>query len=59
MREERAVVDLNAHHRALRRCHGCGNYARPSGELQGRPICEKCAQKARREDKDGLVILEV
>jgi formylmethanofuran dehydrogenase subunit E len=58
MRREEAVVDTNAHHRALRRCHGCGNYARPVGELLGRPICEKCTEKARRESKDGLVILE-
>ncbi len=60
-REAQAVLDLDAHHRALRRCHGCGNYARPGGEVQGRLLCEKCVEKARREseDKDGLVILEV
>ncbi|MEX0878841.1 MAG: hypothetical protein WEB59_05155 [Thermoanaerobaculia bacterium] len=60
-REAQAAVDVNAHHRALRRCHGCGSYARPGGELHGRPLCEKCVEKARRldENKDGLVILEV
>jgi hypothetical protein len=61
MKREEAVLILDAHHRALRRCHGCGNYARPGGEVQGRLLCEKCVEKARREseDKDGLVILEV
>ena len=58
-REAQAALDVDAHHRALRRCHGCGNYARPGGELQGRILCEKCVEKARREDKDGLLILEV
>jgi hypothetical protein len=63
MRREEAAVgqSVDAHHRALRRCHGCGNYARPFGEVQGRLLCEKCVEKARKdsEDKDGLVILEV
>jgi len=49
MRREGAVLDLNAHHRALRRCHGCGSYARPGGEVQGRLLCEKCVEKARRD----------
>jgi hypothetical protein len=48
MRREEAVLDLNAHHRALRRCHGCGAYARPVGEVQGRAYCEKCLEKARK-----------
>ncbi|MEP6995179.1 MAG: hypothetical protein ABI968_11705 [Acidobacteriota bacterium] len=60
MNREEAVLDLNAHHRALRRCHGCGNYAKPGGEVQGRLLCEKCVEKARRdESKDDSVILEV
>ena len=42
-------LDLDAHHRALRRCHGCGAYARPGGEVRGRLLCEKCLEKARRE----------
>jgi hypothetical protein len=50
MRREEAVLDLNAHHRALRRCHGCGTYARPCGEVQGRLLCERCVEKARRGD---------
>lgn len=49
IRREEAVIDLNAHHRALRRCHGCGNYARPGGEVQGRLLCEKCVEKTRRD----------
>lgn len=61
-REAQPVADVvNANHRALRRCHGCGTYARPGGEVQGRLLCERCVEKARRacEEKDGLVILEV
>ncbi len=48
-REAQPVLDLNAHHRALRRCHGCGSYARPGGEQNGKMLCEKCIEKARRE----------
>jgi hypothetical protein len=35
-------LDVEAHHRALRRCHSCGAYVR----------CERCAQRARRERDD-------
>ncbi len=61
MRREEAMLDLDAHHRALRRCHGCGTYSRPMGEVRGRLLCEKCVEKARKDDadKDDLVILEV
>ena len=61
MKREVAVADGNAHHRALRRCHGCGSYARPGGDVQGRLLCERCFEKSRREasERDGLVILEV
>jgi hypothetical protein len=52
IRREEAVLDLNAHHRALRRCHGCGSYSRPCGEVQGRLLCEKCVEKARRGDTE-------
>jgi hypothetical protein len=54
MRREEAVLDLsvNAHHRSLRRCHGCGSYQRPGGEVQGRLLCEKCIEKARRENPE-------
>jgi hypothetical protein len=54
MRREQAVLDLDAHHRALRRCHGCGNYAKPGGEVQGRLLCEKCVEKAKRESEEGI-----
>lgn len=59
-RDVQPAIDVNANHRALRRCHGCGNYARPGGEVQGRLLCERCVEKHRASgDKDGLVILEV
>jgi formylmethanofuran dehydrogenase subunit E len=42
-------LEVEAHHRALRRCHGCGAYARRAEEIEGRVRCERCAEKARRE----------
>ena len=51
-RREEAVLDLNANHRALRRCHGCGTYARPFGEVEGRLLCERCVEKAKRGDTE-------
>jgi tRNA(Ile2) C34 agmatinyltransferase TiaS len=41
--------DREAHHRALRRCHGCGAYTRLVGVVDGFPRCERCVEKARRE----------
>ena len=41
-------LEVEAHHRALRRCHGCGAYARVE-EIDGALKCERCAKKARRE----------
>ena len=41
-------LEVEAHHRALRRCHGCGAYARVE-EVAGALKCERCAKKARRE----------
>lgn len=41
-------LEVEAHHRALRRCHGCGAYARVE-EVEGALRCERCAKKARRE----------
>jgi len=61
IKRETPVSDPNAHHRALRRCHGCGAYARPAVEpLEGRLVCEKCFEKARRagDGRDELVIAE-
>jgi rRNA maturation endonuclease Nob1 len=44
-------LEVEANHRALRRCHGCGAYARVE-EVEGLPRCERCASKVKRE-KDG------
>lgn len=57
-RESEAVLDTNAHHRALRRCHGCGSYSRPGGEVAGKLLCEKCAEKARRDAEAALAVAE-
>jgi hypothetical protein len=51
-REAQPVLQLDANHRALRRCHGCGSYARPEGDIGGRPYCERCIEKARREEPE-------
>ena len=45
-------LDVEAHHRALRRCHGCGAYVRPVEEIAGTIRCERCAERARRERDD-------
>ena len=60
IKRETPAVASNAHHRALRRCHGCGAYARPAAEpLDGRLVCEKCFDKARRSDgRDSIAIAE-
>jgi hypothetical protein len=58
-RETPVAADSNAHHRALRRCHGCGNYARPAAEAtEARLLCEKCYEKVRRADAAPLTIAE-
>jgi hypothetical protein len=44
--------DWEANHRALRRCHGCGAYARPVEQVKGVLRCERCAEKARRRSRD-------
>ena len=44
-------LEVEAHHRALRRCHGCGAYARVE-EIEGSLKCERCAKKARRERRE-------
>jgi len=51
-REAQPVLQLDANHRALRRCHGCGSYARPEGDISGRLYCERCIEKARREESE-------
>jgi hypothetical protein len=45
-------LQLDANHRALRRCHGCGSYSRPEGEIGGRLYCERCIEKARRDESE-------
>ena len=42
---------VNANHRSLRRCHGCGNYTRPFVEMEGSIRCEKCAKKGEGADE--------
>ncbi|HEY1252655.1 MAG TPA: hypothetical protein VGH97_15855 [Thermoanaerobaculia bacterium] len=55
MRRQEAILtlalDADANHRSLRRCHGCGSYTRPAAEVQGRLLCERCAERARRESE--------
>ncbi len=60
MRHREAVLVLEApNHRAMRRCHGCGNYSRPAGEVQGRLLCERCLERERKEpDADAIDLNE-
>ncbi|MGE5276187.1 MAG: hypothetical protein ACM3SU_04270 [Acidobacteriota bacterium] len=44
--------DWEAHHRALRRCHGCGAYARPAEHVDGILRCERCVEKARAKARE-------
>ena len=50
------VEEVEANHRALRRCRSCGSYERPYEVFNGGVRCERCAKKARRqkerEDED-------
>jgi hypothetical protein len=39
------VEPVQARHRSLRRCHGCGNYERPFVEMDGVIRCERCAKR--------------
>lgn len=45
-------VQPNPSHRSLRRCYGCGNYARPFVEMDGVIRCERCAKKNERGDDE-------
>jgi len=51
-------LEVEAHHRALRRCHGCGAYARRAEEIEGRVRCERCAEKARRDRDETIETIE-
>ena len=44
-------LEVEAHHRALRRCHGCGVFVRHAEEEKGVLRCERCAEKARRDQE--------
>ena len=48
---------VQPNHRSLRRCHGCGDYARPFVEMDGVIRCERRAKKSATsnegEDEDG------
>jgi predicted secreted protein len=43
------VEEVEANHRALRRCRSCGSYERPYETFNGGVRCERCAKKARRQ----------
>ena len=45
------VEPVQAHHRSLRRCHGCGNYERPFVEMDGVIRCERCAKKDEQREE--------
>jgi hypothetical protein len=53
-REMQITLDTDANHRALRRCHGCGSYARPFADDHGVIRCERCARKVRRDEEEDL-----
>lgn len=44
---------VQANHRSLRRCYGCGNYERPFVEMDGVIRCEKCAKKSASSNEGG------
>ena len=44
------LEEMEANHRALRRCRSCGSYERPPFEaFNGGVRCERCVKKARRQ----------
>ena len=45
--------DADANHRALRRCHRCGSYARPFDDVNGAIRCEACAKREQKKRRDG------
>ncbi len=46
------LEEVEANHRALRRCRSCGSYERPYEAFNGGVRCERCAKKARREREE-------
>ena len=47
-----SLEDVEANHRALRRCRSCGSYERPYEAFNGGVRCERCAKKARRQRRE-------
>ena len=47
-----SLEDMEANHRALRRCRSCGSYERPFEAFNGGVRCERCAKKARQEQEE-------
>lgn len=43
------LEQMEANHRALRRCRSCGSYERPYEVFNGGVRCERCAKRARRQ----------
>ena len=50
MRQLQLPVDDGFSRRTIRRCHGCGEYARPAAFDRERNLilCERCAEKRQR-----------
>jgi hypothetical protein len=46
-------LESDANHRALRRCHRCGSYARPYDDVNGAIRCEPCAKRDQKKRRDG------
>lgn len=46
------LEEMEANHRALRRCRSCGSYERPFDAFNGGVRCERCAKKARRQQDE-------
>ena len=47
-----SVEEIEANHRALRRCRSCGAYERVFDLFNGGARCERCAKRAERENED-------
>jgi hypothetical protein len=47
-----SLEEMEANHRALRRCRSCGSYERPYDSFNGGVRCERCAKKAHREQEE-------
>lgn len=45
-------LESDANHRALRRCHRCGSYARPYDDVNGAIRCEPCSKRDEKKRRD-------